>query len=134
MYVCTELSTFPRTRSHPQSSSLNLVCFTSKDQKPGMPRKVSEQNFTSSISNNNSNCCLFLNQQNTDINLRKNQRELDKKTKQKAFSGLQSKCNTQEINKVTESQLQQNNLDYIMEKKVITLECKENNSEESMHG
>ncbi|XP_029669537.1 uncharacterized protein LOC115239252 [Formica exsecta] len=91
-----ELSTFPRTRSHPQSSSLNL--------------------------------------QNTDINLRKNQRELDKKTKQKAFSGLQSKCNTQEINKVTESQLQQNNLDYIMEKKVITLECKENNSEESMHG
>ncbi|KAL6435469.1 hypothetical protein ACFW04_005444 [Cataglyphis niger] len=106
-----ELSTFPCTRSHPQSNSLNLLCFMSKDQKPGMPRK-----------------------QNAEVNLKKNQRGLVKKTEQKAFSGLQTKCNTQEINKVTESQLQQNNLDYITEKKMITLECRENDSEESMHG
>ncbi|XP_050449061.1 uncharacterized protein LOC126850269 isoform X2 [Cataglyphis hispanica] len=129
-----ELSTFPCTRSHPQSNSLNLLCFMSKDQKPGMPRKVSEQNFISSISNSNSNSCLFLNQQNAEINLKKNQRGSVKKTEQKAFNGLQIKCNTQEINKVTESQLLQNNLDYITEKKVITLECRENDSEESMHG
>lgn len=106
----------------------------SKDQKPRMLRKVSEQNFTSSISNSNSNSCLFLNQQNAENNLKKNQRGSDKKAEQKAFSGLQTKCNTQEINKVTESQLQQNNLDYITEKKVVTLECRENDSEESMHG
>ncbi|XP_072755428.1 uncharacterized protein [Anoplolepis gracilipes] len=134
--IFIKLSAFPRTRSHPQSSCLNLICFTSKDQKPGIPRKVSKQNFTSSVSNDNSNSCLFLNQQNTNINLKKNQKESDEKTKQKAFtfvSGLQTKCNIQKLSKATKPQLQQNNLD-IMEKKVITLECKENNPEESMHG
>lgn len=115
------MSAFPRTRSYPRSSSLNLVCCTSKGQKPGMPRKVSEKNFTSSVSNSNN----------------VNQRESNKKTKQKEFtcvSGLQTKCNSQELNKATESQLQQNNLDYMTKKKIVTLECEKNNPEESTHG
>ncbi|GAB1865543.1 hypothetical protein CAJAP_06622 [Camponotus japonicus] len=132
-----EMSAFPRIISHPQSSSLNFVCFTSKGQKSGMPLKVSKQDFTSNVLNSDSNSCLFLSHQNTNINLRKDQKESDEKTKQKAFtfvSGLQTKYNSQELNKATKPQSQQNNLDNVMEKKLITLEYKENNPKESMHG
>lgn len=102
-----------------------------------MPLKVSKQDFTSNVLNSDSNSCLFLSHQNTNINLRKNQKESDEKTKQKAFtfvSGLQTKYNSQELNKATKPQSQQNNLDNVMEKKLITLEYKENNPKESMHG
>lgn len=130
------MSAFPRIISHPQSSSLNFVYFTSKGQKSGMPLKVAKQDFTSNVLNGNSNSCLFLSHQNTDINLRKDQRESDEKMKQKAFtlvSGLQNKYNSQELNKATKSQSQQNNHN-TMQKKLITLEYKENNPKESMHG
>ncbi|EFN71187.1 hypothetical protein EAG_12784 [Camponotus floridanus] len=102
-----------------------------------MPLKVSKQDFTSNVLNSDNNSCLFLSHQNTNINLRKNQKESDEKTKQKAFTfvrGLQTKYNSQELNKATKPQSQQNNLDNIMEKKLIALEYKENNSKESMHG
>lgn len=71
-----------------------------------------------------------------DINLRKDQKESDEKTKQKAFTfvnGLQTKYNFQEFNKATKPQLQQNNLDNTTEEKLITFEYKENNPKESMH-
>lgn len=132
------MSAFPRIISYPQSSFLNFVRFTSKGQKSGLPLKVLKQDFTSNAVNSNNNNCLFLSHQNTDINLRKeSDKESDEKTKQKAFTfvnGLQTKYNSQELNKATKSQLQQNNLDNTTEEKLITLEYKENNPKESMHG
>ncbi|KYQ52219.1 hypothetical protein ALC60_08834 [Trachymyrmex zeteki] len=123
-------STFPRIISHPQSF-LNLVCFTSKDPKSGTPPKVLED-FTS---NSDTNRCLLLNKQNTNINIEKNQKESVERTKQKAtyVNELQKKHNSQEFNKIIKLQLQQNNLDYDMEKKAATFECK-NNTEKSRHG
>lgn len=115
------MAAFPRTRSYPQSSSLNLVCSTSKGQKPETPRKISGKNFTSNVSNNNS----------------VNKKKSNEKTKPKAFtsvSELQTKRNSQELNKATEFQLSQNNLDYIMEKKIVALECEGNNPGKSIHG
>lgn len=131
-----ELSVFPRIRSHPQMGSLNLVQFTSKDQKSGTPQKVLGQDFTTSASSSDSNSCLLL-KQNIDINVEKKQRETVGRTKQKAITyvnRLQKQCRSQEFNKVTELQLQQNNLDYDTEKKAFTLEHKEKNTEESRHG
>lgn len=131
-----ELSAFPRIKSHPQVDSLNLV-FTSKNQKSGTPQKVSGQDFTTSVSNSDSNSCLLLKQQNTNLNVEKNQRKTVGMTKQKAITyvnGLQKQCRSQEFNKVTELQSQQNNLDYDMEKKASTFECKEKNTEESRYG
>lgn len=130
-----ELSAFPRIKLHPQVSSLNMVYFTSKELKSGTPSKILEQDFISNVSNSDS--CLLLKQQNTDINVEKNQKEF-RRIKQKTIiydtGSIQKKCNSQEFNKVTEPQLQQNNLDYSTEKKAIILECKKKNMEESGQG
>lgn len=130
----TELSAFPCVRSHPQMGSLNLVCSTSKDLKSGTTPTVLGQDFTPNVSNSNSNGCLLLKRQNTD-NVEKSQKESVEKTKQKAHdNGLQKKYSSREFNKITELQLQQNNLEYDMEKKVAAFNCKEKNTEESRHG
>jgi len=129
----TELSAFPRIRPHPQASFLNLVCFTSKDLKSGTPSKVLGQDLTSNVSNSDSNSCLLLKQQNTDINVERNQKESVEKTKRKAiiYDNELKKKSFQEFNKITELQLQQNNLN--MEKEVATFEYKEKSIEESRH-
>ncbi|XP_018356060.1 PREDICTED: uncharacterized protein LOC108756618 [Trachymyrmex septentrionalis] len=127
-------SIFPRIISHPQSF-LNLVCYTSNDPKSGTPPKVLED-FTSNVSNSDTNSCLLLNKQNTNINIEKNQKESIERRKQKAITyvnELQKKHNSQEFNKIIKLQLQQNNLDYDMEKKATTFECKDN-TEKSRHG
>lgn len=129
------MSAFPRIRSHPQVSSLNMIHFTSKELKSGTPPKVLEQDFISNVLNSDSTNRLLL-KQNTDINVEKNQKELIGRTKQKAIiydNGLQKKCNSQEFNKVTELQLQQTNSDYNAKKKEIIFKCKEKNTE-SGHG
>ncbi|KYN08781.1 hypothetical protein ALC62_00237 [Cyphomyrmex costatus] len=118
-------SAFPCIRSHPQGF-LNLVCFTSKDSKSGTPSKVLGD-FTSNVSNSDTNSCLFLNKQNTNINIEKNQKESIERTKQKPITyvnELQKKHNSREFNKIMKLQLQQNNYD--MKKKPTTLECKDN--------
>ncbi|XP_071555640.1 uncharacterized protein [Temnothorax nylanderi] len=135
--IFIELSAFPRIRSHSQVGSLNMVHFTSKELKSGTPSKVLEQDFISNVSNSDSNSCLLLKQQNTNINTEKNQKKSAGRTRQKVNThdnGLQKKCNSQEFNKVTELQLQQNNLDHDTEKKATTFECKEKNMQESGHG
>jgi len=127
-------STFPRIISHPQGF-LNLVCFTSNDPKSETSSKVLED-FTSNISNSDTNSCLLLNKQNTNINIEKNQKESIERRKQKAITyvnELQKKHNSQEFNKIIKLQLQQNNLNYDMEKKGTTFECKDN-TEKSRHG
>lgn len=133
----TELSAFPRIRPHPQVDFLNVVSFTSKDLKSGTQSSVLGQDFTSNVSNSDSNSCLLLKQQNIDINIEKNQKESVERPKRKANiydKGLQKKYrDSQEFNKIIELQLQQNNLDD-MEKKVATFECKEKNIKESRHG
>ncbi|XP_011697605.1 PREDICTED: uncharacterized protein LOC105455749 isoform X2 [Wasmannia auropunctata] len=137
--ISIELSAFPRIRSHPQVGSLNLVRFTPKDLKSGTPPKVLRQTCTSNVTNSDSNSCLLLKQQNTVINVEKNQKESIKRTKQKVYdNGLQKKYTSQEFNKRTrknELQIQQNNLHYDMEKKEgCTFVCKEKNTEKSRHG
>jgi len=120
-HTYTELSAFPRIRSHPQAGFLNLVCFTSKDLKSGTPPKVLGQDLISNVSNSDSNSCLLLKQQNTDINIERNQKKSVEKTKQKAII----------YDNVTELQLQQNNLN--IEKEAATFEYKEKNIKESRY-
>lgn len=133
-YMHIELSAFPRIRPHPQGS-LNSIYFPSKNSKSGTPQKVLEENFTFNVSNSNN--CLPLKRHNTDINVEKNQKELIEKTRQKAITydnKLQKKYISQEFNKITERELQQNNLNYDTNKKAATFEYKEKNTEESRYG
>ncbi|XP_036141117.1 uncharacterized protein LOC105833696 [Monomorium pharaonis] len=133
--IFVELSIFPRIRTYPQVESLNKMYFPSKNLKPGTPQKVLRQDLSCNVSNSDNNSCLLLKRQNTD-NTQKNPREFVE-TKQKVITydnKLQKKFSSQEFNKITELQLQQNNLNYKMKKKVATLEYKEKNVKNSKHG
>lgn len=128
------MSAFPRIRSHSQMGSLNTVHFTSEKLKSRTPSK---QDFTTNVSNSESKSCLLLKQQNTNINIKKNQKESVGRIKEKVITydnRLQKKCNSQKFNEVTGLQLQQNNLNYDTEKKTIKFEYKQKATEESGHG
>jgi len=134
--VCTELPAFPRTRSYPQMGSSNSIHFTSKDRKSGTPHKILEKDFTSRISNSDNS--LLLKYQNTNVNLGRNDRVLDKESKQEAFTDVNklqnTKYNSQKSNEMTELQAQRDNSDHITKKKVATIGCEEHDAEESIYG
>lgn len=126
----TELSAFPRTISYPQMNS--SIYFTSKDRKPTTARNFSE-NFASDYSKS----CLLLQQQNANVNLGKNNRVLDERTRQKTLSciaGSQTKRDSREFDKATESSLFRDDSDCVTEKKAVMVGCKQDDTEESTYG